>query len=118
MRVDRLWVCAWSVAFAALAAVGPADAQQAERVAKPQESTRADRPAPWDLWPTDKMVGIACDQIGRRYNLTEEQDAYTRALMSQRVNRFLAEYEDRLAARVKREVRNKLTTGLKNPRRK
>jgi len=34
------------------------------------------------------------------------------------VGAFLAEYEDRLAARVKREVRNKLTTGLKNPRRK
>jgi 3-methyladenine DNA glycosylase AlkD len=31
---------------------------------------------------------------------------------------FLAEFDDRLAARVKREVRNKLTTGLKNPRRK
>lgn len=31
------------------------------------------------------------------------------------VEAFLAEYEDRLAARVKREVRNKLTTGLKNP---
>ena len=33
------------------------------------------------------------------------------------VERFLAEREDVLAARVKREVRNKLTTGLKNPRR-
>lgn len=31
---------------------------------------------------------------------------------------FLEEHEDRLAARVKREVRNKLTTGLKNPKRK
>jgi 3-methyladenine DNA glycosylase AlkD len=30
---------------------------------------------------------------------------------------FLAEYDDRLAARAKREVRNKLTTGLKNPKR-
>jgi 3-methyladenine DNA glycosylase AlkD/RimJ/RimL family protein N-acetyltransferase len=29
---------------------------------------------------------------------------------------FVEEYEERLAARVKREVRNKLTTGLKNPR--
>jgi 3-methyladenine DNA glycosylase AlkD len=29
---------------------------------------------------------------------------------------FLAEYDDRLGARAKREVRNKLTTGLKNPR--
>jgi 3-methyladenine DNA glycosylase AlkD len=34
------------------------------------------------------------------------------------VAEFLSEYEDVLAARVKREVRNKLTTGLKNPRRK
>jgi len=32
------------------------------------------------------------------------------------VREFLEEYEDVLAARVKREVRNKLTTGLKNPR--
>jgi 3-methyladenine DNA glycosylase AlkD len=31
------------------------------------------------------------------------------------VEAFLAQYEDRLAARVKREVRNKLRTGLKNP---
>jgi 3-methyladenine DNA glycosylase AlkD len=34
------------------------------------------------------------------------------------VRGFLSEYEDVLATRVKREVRNKLTTGLKNPRRK
>ena len=34
------------------------------------------------------------------------------------VRGFLTEYEEVLAARVKREVRNKLTTGLKNPRRK
>lgn len=31
---------------------------------------------------------------------------------------FLDEHEDVLAARVKREVRNKLATGLKNPRRR
>jgi 3-methyladenine DNA glycosylase AlkD len=33
------------------------------------------------------------------------------------VERFLRKHEKVLAARVKREVRNKLTTGLKNPRR-
>ncbi|MGC9349410.1 MAG: DNA alkylation repair protein [Anaerolineae bacterium] len=33
------------------------------------------------------------------------------------VRGFLAEHDDLLAARVKREVTNKLTTGLKNPRR-
>lgn len=34
------------------------------------------------------------------------------------VREFLAEHEDALAARVKREVRNKLETGLKYPKRK
>ncbi len=34
------------------------------------------------------------------------------------VDAFLKEHANILAARVKREVRNKLTTGLKNPRRK
>lgn len=33
------------------------------------------------------------------------------------VRGFLVEYDDALAARVKREVRNKLDTGLKNPKR-
>jgi hypothetical protein len=33
------------------------------------------------------------------------------------VRQFIGEHEDVLAARVKREVRNKLATGLKNPRR-
>jgi len=33
------------------------------------------------------------------------------------VQEFLAEHDDVLAARVKREVRNKLETGLKNPKR-
>ena len=33
------------------------------------------------------------------------------------VREFLGEHEDELAARVKREVRNKLRTGLKNPKR-
>jgi 3-methyladenine DNA glycosylase AlkD len=32
------------------------------------------------------------------------------------VDGFLKEYDDVLAARVKREVSNKLRTGLKNPR--
>jgi 3-methyladenine DNA glycosylase AlkD len=36
----------------------------------------------------------------------------------QAVGQFLAEHDEVLAARVKREVRNKLRTGLKNPRRR
>ena len=34
------------------------------------------------------------------------------------VQNFLLYYEDVLAARVKREVNNKLTTGVKNPKKK
>jgi 3-methyladenine DNA glycosylase AlkD len=34
------------------------------------------------------------------------------------VRTYLQDHEDELAARVRREVRNKLDTGLKNPRRK
>jgi 3-methyladenine DNA glycosylase AlkD len=34
------------------------------------------------------------------------------------VRGFLTEHEDRLGSRIKREVRNKLTTGLKSPRRR
>jgi 3-methyladenine DNA glycosylase AlkD len=34
------------------------------------------------------------------------------------VENFLQEYDDLVAARVKREVRNKLNTGLKNPKSK
>ena len=37
---------------------------------------------------------------------------------AQAVEAFLAEHESVLAGRVKREVRNKLRTGLKNPRQK
>lgn len=38
------------------------------------------------------------------------------SLQPQAVEAFVAEHEDRLAARVKREVRNKLRTGVKNPK--
>jgi len=37
---------------------------------------------------------------------------------AQAVSGFVAEYEDSLAPRVLREVRNKLSSGLKNPRKK
>ena len=37
---------------------------------------------------------------------------------SESVRRFICENEDLLAARVKREVKNKLTTGVKNPKQK
>jgi len=36
----------------------------------------------------------------------------------EQVRSFLAEHQEALAARVKREVNNKLTTGLKTPRRR
>ncbi len=69
--------------------------------AAPVKAQQSERKAPWELWPTDKMIEMACDQIGRRYNLTPEQDEYTRALMSQRVKRFLATYEGEIRSLLK-----------------
>jgi hypothetical protein len=67
----------------------------------PVRAQQSERKAPWELWPTDKMIDMACDQIGRRYDLTPEQDEYTRALMSQRVKRFLGTYESEIRALLK-----------------
>jgi len=67
----------------------------------PAKAQQSERKAPWELWPTDKMIEMACDQIGRRYNLTPEQDEYTRALMSQRVKRFLGTYEGEIRSLLK-----------------
>ncbi|HUW81950.1 MAG TPA: hypothetical protein VMZ31_04020 [Phycisphaerae bacterium] len=69
--------------------------------AAPAKAQQSERKAPWELWPTDRMIEMACDQIGRRYNLTPEQDEYTRALMSQRVKRFLGTYEGEIRSLLK-----------------
>ena len=51
-------------------------------------------------------------------NSPEVQTMYWTAERDAEAQRAKSEHEDRLAARVIREARNKLTTGLKNPRRK
>jgi 3-methyladenine DNA glycosylase AlkD len=53
--------------------------------------------------------------------MVEKAMSWALRALSQRdrpaVERFMAEMDGKLAARALREVRNKLTTGLKNPRR-
>ncbi len=48
------------------------------------------------LWNVDQMVKQACDQLIRRYKLNEDQAAYTRQLMSKRVNKLLDKHEDKI----------------------
>ena len=66
-------------------------------------SARAEDPAPgadgglpagWARWTVDGLMQQACDGIARRYNLTDEQAAYTRGLMAARVKKFLDQHYD------------------------
>ena len=60
--------------------------------------------------------GSQGDQRYRRY--WEEMPCYLSVHDPDAVWAFLRDHDERLGARAKREVRNKLTTGLKNPKRK
>jgi len=45
------------------------------------------------LWNVETMIDATCTNIARHYNLTREQDEYTRKLMAERVKRFLDKHE-------------------------
>lgn len=47
-------------------------------------------PLTWDI---DESINFYVKQIGRHYNLTEQQQEYTRLLMTKRTKRFLKHYE-------------------------
>lgn len=48
------------------------------------------------LWNVDSMMNTAVNNIARRYNLNEQQKAYTQALMTKGVKDFLSKHEDDL----------------------
>lgn len=56
---------------------------------------------PTGLWDADIMMEQATINISRRYNLNEEQEAYTRQLLKSRTRAFLAEHEDDLRGMLK-----------------
>ena len=96
---DRWWrrtalVC--TVALNCKARGGSGDTKRTLKVCRMLVSDRDDMVVKAQSW--------ALRELGRR-----DREA---------VRRFLADHEDALASRVLREVRNKLTTGLKNPRKK
>lgn len=45
------------------------------------------------LWDVEAMMEDAVQQISRRYNLTKEQEDYTRVFLKKRVREFLDKYE-------------------------
>ncbi len=69
-----------------------------------------------------RTLGVCCLLVGDYDDMVVKAMSWAlRELVvhdADAVAEFLSEHEDVLAARVKREVRNKLTTGLKNTRRK
>lgn len=48
------------------------------------------------LWNVDSMMNTAVKNIARRYNLNEQQEKYTQALMTRGVKEFLGKHEDDL----------------------
>ena len=56
---------------------------------------------PTGLWDADVMMEQATINISRRYNLNDEQEAYTRQLLKSRTRAFLAEHEDDLRGMLK-----------------
>lgn len=50
------------------------------------------------LWDVEAMMEVAVKNISRRYNLNEQQEEYTRALMAKGVKGFLAEHEQDVRA--------------------
>jgi hypothetical protein len=73
-----------------------------------------------ELRDTPKMLAICEHLVDDRDDMVEKALSWTLRERSKRdqaaVRHFLRINESRLAARVKREVGNKLATGLKNPR--
>jgi hypothetical protein len=77
-------------------------------------------------WPAGRDVARIL--AVRRLLVTDREDMVVKAMSwalrelvvrdPEAVAGFLTEYEAELPARVKREVRNKMTTGLKNPKQK
>ncbi|MEE8170175.1 MAG: hypothetical protein V3T70_06475 [Phycisphaerae bacterium] len=67
----------------------PASAQEQP----PRVSTPETDPQNPGLWNTEAMMENAVQQLTRRYNLNETQEAYTRQLLMGRVREFLREHE-------------------------
>lgn len=69
------------------------------------------------LQDLDEVKRMACEMAAELGALSVHNTAGERVIHdSEAVARFLKENEHVLAARVKREVKNKLATGLKNPK--
>jgi hypothetical protein len=47
-----------------------------------------------EIWDTSTILRIAVNNLARRYNLNEEQKAYTSDMMTTRVNRFIEAHQE------------------------
>src|SRR5262249_16481419 len=60
---------------------------------KDQPITSQTHPNNPELWNVDAMMEDAVKQISRHYNLTKEQEDFTRLLLIKRTKPFLSQYE-------------------------
>ena len=64
-------------------------------------ATRSPAQEPLGFWDADVMMENATLGISRRYNLSSEQEEYTRVLLRERTLRFLEVYEDEMRGLLK-----------------
>src|SRR5262245_12365874 len=87
------------VVLSALALVSVASRSVAQTPApagekpKDQPITSQTHPNNPELWNVDAMMEDAVKQISRHYNLTKEQEDFTRLLLIKRTKAFLGQYE-------------------------
>ena len=70
-----------------------AQGQQPEEEEPAREINEARQEAE-GFWNVSAILKMAVDNLGRRYNLNEEQKAYTSDMMTTRVTRFISEHQD------------------------
>jgi len=87
MRVNLL---IWGVLFLGGLGAGPVRGQEQAASASSGDGTTL------GLWNVESMMDTAVKNISRRYNLSAEQERYTKALMARGVKEFLTKHEQDL----------------------
>lgn len=101
MQLRRLWAVGSAagllvLSFAAIAGAQATGGMSTPTTSKPAESTPQTDPRNPSLWNADRMMEDAVQTLTRRYNLNQEQEAYTRKLLTTRVRAYLADHETEL----------------------
>lgn len=67
------------------------------------------------LWNAEQLMDQVCDGIARKYNLTDQQKAYTRKLMAHHVKAFLDRHQRKVRTLVAEAIRLAAPGAKRNP---